>query len=106
MPPFLENYIDLGALLRDLSDWALENKPLAIAIAIVVPMFLFAISSKIRERRYRALLEEERISAKTQSRLPPETLERNRKEEARYRKESKAKGKEKSPTPTGRPRFK
>ena len=105
MLPWATDSDILGTFLHPYSNWVYENQPLALVIAIVVPLLLFSLRSAIQTRRRLRNLEDEAERARAPQRLPNETVERNRREEARYRKAHQSK------QPTSRrggpgPRFK
>ncbi|MBN8547909.1 MAG: hypothetical protein J0M12_01195 [Deltaproteobacteria bacterium] len=76
--------------LQPYSNWVYENQAASILIAIALPLLWVAFRAALQNRRRRRLLEEEELHSATPSRLPQETIDRNRREEARYRKSQQA----------------
>lgn len=104
MPPWLQGQTSIGRYLEEISLWIQSNQVTAILLAIAAPLAFLSVRAAINRRRRVRVLEDERTLTLANSRLPTETLERNRKEEARYRRESRGE-KPKAKGPSG-PRFK
>lgn len=80
-------------LIYDLHAWIEVNQMAAVALAIAVPVLLFSLRSIYVARLRADQLEYETKHSLANSRLPPETLERNKREETRYRREAREKQK-------------
>lgn len=89
-----------------LTDWAEANPELALAIAVLVPLVWFLVRTALERRRRARFFEAEARQNRSGSRLPQETIERNQREERRYRKEMQARSKDSKPRGGGGPRFK
>ncbi len=107
LPWYEDTLAKIRYFFADLSEWIEWNREASLAIAVLVPVILFLVATLRNRIMRRAQLESEAEQMSTQSRLPPETLERNRKEEVRYRKETREQGKKTNVKPrSSGPRFK
>lgn len=86
MLPWANDGIGFREWIRPFSEWVDANQMLALALALLVPLVLFLLKSALHARQRSRELEADQERSKQPQRLPNETLERNRREEARYRK--------------------
>lgn len=106
MLPWSEGANSWRIYLGWFTDWVEANPELALALAVLVPLVWFLLRSVIERRRRARYLQAEVEAQRSGYRLPPETLERNQREERRYRKESQAKSKESKSRGGSGPRYK